>query len=52
MKITLDIPDNTVGMSVVLLSGDWGGLTMHNEGIPQRKLTDGALITIDVNKGE
>lgn len=44
MKITLDIPDNTVGMTVVLLSGDWCGLTMHNEGIPQRKLTDGTFL--------
>ena len=52
MKITLDIPNDTVAMTVVLLSGNWGGLTMHNEGIPQRKLTDGALITIDVNKGD
>lgn len=52
MKITLEIPDNTVGMTVVLLSGDWCGLTMHNQGIPQRKITDGALLKIDVNKGE
>ena len=52
MKITLEIPDNTVGMTVVLLSGDWRGLTMYNEGIPQRKLTAGALLKIDVNQGE
>ena len=52
MKIILDIPDDTVAMTVVLLSGNWGGLTMHNEGIHQRQLTDGALITITVNKEE
>lgn len=52
MKITLDIPDDTVGMTLVFLCGNWGGLTMHNVGINQKHITDGAIITIDVNRGE
>ena len=51
MKITLDIPDNTLGIMAVLLCGDWGGLTMHSESIDKNKLIDGAVIVIRPEKG-
>ena len=46
MKITLDLPNDTLACFVNFVRGDMFGLTMQSHSIPASELTEGAVITI------
>lgn len=46
MKITLDIPDNTLCAFFDFVHGGFLGLTMQSHSIPKDEMYDGAVITI------
>jgi hypothetical protein len=52
MKITLEIPDNTICAFFDFVWGGYSGLTMQGHSIPNNELYDGAVITVDAVKGE
>jgi hypothetical protein len=52
MKITLEIPDNTLCAFFDFVYGGYYGLTMQGHAIPKDELYDGAVIVIDAKKGE
>lgn len=52
MKITLEIPDNTICAFVDFVWGDYFGLSMQGHSIPSNELYDGAVITISAKKGQ
>ena len=47
MKITLDIPDNTVAAYFVCLHGDIVNMTLSSFGIGREKLYDGSVINTE-----
>jgi hypothetical protein len=51
MKITLDIPDNTLCAFFDFVYRDCFGLTMQGHSIQKDELYDGAVITINAKKG-
>lgn len=51
MKITLDIPDNTLCAFFDFVHGDHFGLMMQGHCIQKDELYDGAVITINAKKG-
>lgn len=52
MKITLEIPDNTLCAFFDFVWGDCFGLSMQGHSIARNELHDGAVITIDAKRGE
>lgn len=52
MKITLEIPNNTVCAFFDFVHGDILGLTMQSHSISGAELRDGAVITIKAEKAE
>ena len=50
MKITLDIPDDTICAFFNFVRGDWSGLSMQSHPIPNNELKDGEIIKIDIRK--
>ena len=52
MKITLDLPDNTIGANVnfVYYMGSW--LALHGRIIDSKELFDGSVIKIEAAKQE
>ena len=53
MKITLDIPNDTICGFFNFVRGDWCGLSMQTHSISSDQMKDGATIEIVVlNEGE
>lgn len=50
MKITLEIPDNTICAFFDFVWGDIFGLTMQGHSIEKSLLYDGSVITVDAMK--
>ena len=52
MKITLDLPDNTLGVNVSFIydMGSW--LALHGRIIDSKELFDGSVIKIEAAKQE
>lgn len=51
MKITIEIPDNTLCAFFDFVWGDMFGLTMQGHSIAKNDLYDGAVIVVDAMKG-
>ena len=52
MKITLEIPDNTICAFFDFIWGGYCGLSMQGHSIPSNELHDGAVITISAKEGQ
>lgn len=50
MKITLDIPNDTVCAFFNFVNGDCYGLTMQSHSIQSAELKDGAVIEIETKR--
>lgn len=52
MKITLDIPNNTICAFFDFVRGDCEGLTMQSHSIQSTELKDGAVIKIEAKRSD